>query len=198
MNEALYRIRRETPAIFNRLSVILWLALPLSHETTHDSSEQSRIPGSRSKAASTLTSEAGQHSSSQLFLCFTLNHHWLKHARPIPGFGASSMTSCIVSAVFAGCSLLLFWSPPYLHELHKQPTYLTHVLNFSQGKYWKLTAATTTPFLDLLSDEDKKGTEEGPLQDRMLCIFPPPVFTYFRISFKFTCDIFAFQLSRNQ
>lgn len=73
------------------------------------------------------------------------------------------MTSCIVSAVFAGCLLLLFWSPPYLHELHKQPTYLTHVLNFSQGKYWKLTAAKTTPFLDLLSDEDKKGTEEGGL-----------------------------------
>lgn len=91
-------------------------------------------PGKKQLATSILTSEAGQHSSSQLFLCFTLNHHWLKHARSIPGFGVSSMTSCTLSALFAGCLLLLFWSPTYLHELHKQPMYLTHSSEFQSGQ----------------------------------------------------------------
>lgn len=61
------------------------------------------------------------------------------------------------------------------HSPHTQHT----ALNLSQGKDWKFTAAKTTPFLDLLSDEDKKGTEEGPLQGKRLCVFPPEVFTYF-------------------
>lgn len=65
-------------------------------------------PEAKQLAASTLASEAGQHSSSQLFLCFTLNHHWIKYAQSIPGFGVPSMTSYTLSALFAGCSLLLF------------------------------------------------------------------------------------------
>lgn len=130
-------------------------------------------PEARQAAASTLTSEARQHSSLKLFLCFTLNHHCLKGARSTCGCGAAWMSSCTFGTLSAPQALLL--SVKFTHSPHTQHT----VLNLSQGKDWKFTAAKTTPFLDLLSDEDKKGTEEGPLQGRRLCVFPPQAFTYF-------------------
>lgn len=132
-------------------------------------------PEARQAAASTLISQASQHTNLQLFLCFTLKHHCLKDARPMCGCGALPMSSCTFSTPNAACSS----SPASLCKAHTQPTYPT-ALNFSQGKGWKFTAAKTAPFLDLLSDEDKKSTEEGPLQGRRLYVFPPRGFTYFQ------------------
>lgn len=84
------------------------------------------------------------------------------------------MTSSTFDTLQAAPQLLLV-SAKSTHSPCTQHT----VLNFSQGKDWKFTAAKTAPFLDLLSDEDKKGTEEGPRQGKRLCVFPQQVFTYF-------------------
>lgn len=66
--------------------------------------------------------------------CYVLICHWLKHARSTPGFEVPSMISCISSPLLAGCLVLLFSSPAYLHELHKQLTDLTHGSEFQPGQ----------------------------------------------------------------
>lgn len=56
----------------------------------------------------------------------------------------------------------------------------THSSESQAGKDCKFTAAKTTPFLDLLSDEDKKGTEEG---HKAMC-FPTTSFhLYLEVTF---------------
>jgi len=120
------------------------------------------IPGSlgpeaKQLAASTLPSEAGQHSSSQLFLCFTLNHRWLKHARSIPGFRVPSATGCTLSALFAGCLQLLFRGPTDLQELHKQPTYLTHSSEFPLGQVLEVHCCKDNSFFGSALRWGRKG-----------------------------------------
>lgn len=164
--------------MFNRLSVNLWAVLPLTTESINWQQQVIQDPWvqkqSRQQPAHSLQRQANTQVCSCL-LCFTLNHHCLKGARSMCGCGVPSMTSCTFSTLAAGCSS----SPAALSKAHTQPTYPTHSSEFQSGQGLKFTAAKTTPFLGLLSVEDKKGTEEGPLQGRRLCVFPPQVFTYF-------------------
>lgn len=87
-------------------------------------------PEARQAAASTLISQASQHTNLQLFLCFTLKYHCLKDARPMCGCGALPMSSCTFSTPNAACSS----SPASLCKAHTQPTYPTHSSEFQSGQ----------------------------------------------------------------
>lgn len=129
MMKAAYRMGAGIPARLKKFFRILSHRLPV--HSSHSCSDWCEIPRPRSRApAARHFTSAGQCKASQLFLHLTFNLRQQKSARSIAAFGVSSMTNCLCSAVYAGCSQLLLPSPGCVHEPHKQPTHLTHSSEF--------------------------------------------------------------------
>lgn len=135
-------------------------------------------PEARRAAASTLASEGSQHSSSQLFLCFTLNHHWLKPARSISHFGVSSMTNCTCAGC-AGCSLLPLLNPNYLHELQKQPTHLAHSSESHSGQVLEIYCCKDNSFFGSALRWGRKGYRRRASAGQNAMHFPTKSFYLF-------------------
>lgn len=129
-------------------------------------------PEARQAAGSTLTSEASQHSSLQLCVCFTLNHHCLRDARSTCGSGVRSVTSCTFSTLSAVCSS----RPACLCKVHTQPTYPTHNSEFQSGQGLEVHCCKDNSFFGFALRWGQKGYRRRASTGQKAICFPTTSF----------------------